>query len=133
MTPPNSPAASFERPAIELDDLTRLFRALSDPVRVRILLLLLKGERNVTSLCTMTELAQPTVSHHLGLLRTAALVEGSRRGKAIYYNAGPRVRAEGAGAIVLQAGDSTGPEVLVRLGSPAAARSSADRGGKGRG
>ncbi len=53
----------------DLEQLASLFRLLSDKTRLNILLSLARGERNVSSLCKELELPQPTVSHHLGLLR----------------------------------------------------------------
>ena len=53
----------------ELEPLVSVFRLLSDSARLNILLLLASGERNVSGLCEELALPQPTVSHHLGLLR----------------------------------------------------------------
>ena len=53
----------------DLEQLANLFRLLSDRTRLNILMLLADGERNVTSLCEQLRLPQPTVSHHLSLLR----------------------------------------------------------------
>src|SRR3954447_19343714 len=69
----------------DLDQLTALFRLLSDKTRLNILILLSQGERNVTSLCQELELPQPTVSHHLGLLRMNNLIGNRRDGKQVYY------------------------------------------------
>jgi ArsR family transcriptional regulator, zinc-responsive transcriptional repressor len=69
----------------DLDQLTSLFRLLSDKTRLNILILLALGERNVTSLCQELELPQPTVSHHLGLLRMNNLIGNRRDGKQVYY------------------------------------------------
>lgn len=66
-----------------------LMRLLSDPTRLRVLRLLLPGEQNVSALCDRLGLAQPTVSHHLGLLRTARLVVTRRNGKQVYYALNP--------------------------------------------
>jgi ArsR family transcriptional regulator len=117
MPVPTSPDASSEAPSLssQLDDLTRLFRALSDPVRLRILLLVAERERNVTSLCHATGLAQPTVSHHLGLLRSSALAIGRRDGKAIYYSSGKRLHVEGTDTIALDTGDAPCSQVRVRV------------------
>jgi ArsR family transcriptional regulator len=71
--------------AIELEPLTSLFRLLSDKTRLNILLLLASGERNVTSLCEELALPQPTVSHHLGLLRMNNLIANRRHGKQVFY------------------------------------------------
>jgi DNA-binding transcriptional ArsR family regulator len=69
----------------DLDQLTNLFRLLSDKTRLNILLTLADGERNVTSLCEELQLPQPTVSHHLGLLRVNNLIINRRRGKQVFY------------------------------------------------
>ncbi|CAN5538927.1 hypothetical protein BH10PLA1_BH10PLA1_11680 [soil metagenome] len=69
----------------DLEHLTALFRLLSDRTRLNIVLLLAQGERNVTSLCEELRLPQPTVSHHLGLLRTSNLVTNRRMGKQVFY------------------------------------------------
>jgi len=61
------------------------FGFLSDPTRLGILSLLAKGPKNVTALCQALGLKQPTVSHHLGLLRMGRLVVGTRQGKAVVY------------------------------------------------
>ena len=68
--------------------LADVFRLLSDKTRLSLLLLLSGGERNVTSLCEALRLPQPTVSHHLGLLRTGGLLVSRRAGKQIYYQLG---------------------------------------------
>jgi DNA-binding transcriptional ArsR family regulator len=65
--------------------LSRLFGLLGDPTRVRIVLLLCRGELNVSRLCEVLGMAQPTVSHHLGLLRRGGLLQTRREGKAIHY------------------------------------------------
>jgi DNA-binding transcriptional ArsR family regulator len=69
----------------DLEQLASLFRLLSDKTRLNILLSLAKGERNVTSLCKELELPQPTVSHHLGLLRVNSLIANRRKGKQVFY------------------------------------------------
>jgi DNA-binding transcriptional ArsR family regulator len=69
----------------DLEPLVGLFRLLSDKTRVRILLLLSEGERNVSSLCRELGLPQPTVSHHLGLLRSRNLITNRRSGKQVFY------------------------------------------------
>jgi ArsR family transcriptional regulator, zinc-responsive transcriptional repressor len=68
-----------------LEQLTNLFRLLSDRTRLNILMSLAKGERNVTSLCEELRLPQPTVSHHLGLLRANNMIANRRQGKQVFY------------------------------------------------
>jgi ArsR family transcriptional regulator len=70
----------------DLDQLVSLFRLLSDKTRLNVLLSLAKGERNVTSLCEELGLPQPTVSHHLGLLRGNNMISNRRKGKQVFYS-----------------------------------------------
>lgn len=64
-----------------------LFKALADPHRLTILATLARAEDEVC-VCDFTEalpLNQPTVSHHLRILREARLVTSQRRGTWVYY------------------------------------------------
>jgi ArsR family transcriptional regulator len=66
------------------------FRALADPTRVAIVSrLAAAGECCVCDLTAAFDLAQPTISHHLKVLREAGLVEASRRGTWAYYRLVP--------------------------------------------
>lgn len=70
----------------------KLFRSLSDPTRLAILLELLVGERCVTDLVETTHRSQPTVSEHLACLRGCGLVEMRPEGRqSIYALASPEV------------------------------------------
>lgn len=69
-----------------VDDVVRVMRVLADPTRLRVVGLLRGRELNVTSLCELLCLAQPTVSHHLSLLRGVGLVRNRRDGKQIFYS-----------------------------------------------
>src|SRR5881397_3121118 len=75
----------------DMEQLTSLFRLLSDKTRLNILMLLSDGERNVTSLCESLRLPQPTVSHHLGLLRMHNVIGNRRSGKQVFYTLNGRV------------------------------------------
>lgn len=77
-----------------------LLRLLSDPLRLRLLLLLVGREQSVTELYRATAVPQPTVSHHLALLRAARLVVCRRSGKNVYYAHGPAVVADPRGLSV---------------------------------
>src|SRR3954453_3827611 len=77
----------------DLEQLTTLFRLLSDKTRLNILFLLSSGERNVSSLCEELQLPQPTVSHHLGLLRMSNVISNRRNGKQVFYSLNGRVDA----------------------------------------
>jgi len=69
-----------------VDQLVTMLRVLCDRTRLRLLSALQSGEVNVTALCEQLDLPQPTVSHHLGLLRNAQLVVNRRCGKQVFYS-----------------------------------------------
>ena len=69
-------------------DLARMFKALSDPVRLRLLSLIASHEGGEACVCDLTgpfDVSQPTISHHLKVLREAGLVGSERRGTWVYY------------------------------------------------
>jgi DNA-binding transcriptional ArsR family regulator len=78
----------------ELEPLVGVFRLLSDRTRLNILMILAEGERNVTRLCEELGLPQPTVSHHLGLLRMRNLITNRRNGKQVFYGLNGHVNAD---------------------------------------
>jgi ArsR family transcriptional regulator, arsenate/arsenite/antimonite-responsive transcriptional repressor len=69
----------------DADALAARFRALADPTRVAIVNRLAAAECCVCDLTAAFELAQPTISHHLKVLRDAGLVTSRRRGTWAYY------------------------------------------------
>ena len=79
------------------DALAAAFKAISHPVRLRILEIL-SSQSDPMCVCHIESrftLSQPTISHHLRLLRKAGLVNSERRGTWIYYS----VRKEGVGSL----------------------------------
>lgn len=66
-------------------DLVKIFKALADKTRQDILELLGEQEMNVTDICSEFEISQPTISHHLHILRNCDLIESRKDGKNIYY------------------------------------------------
>jgi ArsR family transcriptional regulator len=66
-------------------DLTRVFRILSDPTRLRLLNLLRDGEVCVCDLTDTLRVVQPKVSRHLAQLKRIGLIEARREGKWMYY------------------------------------------------
>jgi DNA-binding transcriptional ArsR family regulator len=65
-----------------------MFKALGDPVRLRLLSLIAShpgGEACVCEISSTFEVSQPTISHHLKLLRAAGLLDCERRGTWVYY------------------------------------------------
>ena len=72
--------------AHRLQNAAEVLKSVSDSTRLGVLVLLKKGERNVTELVSALKAhSQPAVSHHLSLLRHAHLVERNQRGKHVYY------------------------------------------------
>ena len=70
------------------ETLARVFKALGDPTRVRLLSLIAAGDAREACVCELTDpvgLSQPTVSHHLKQLVDAGLVTREQRGKWSYY------------------------------------------------
>lgn len=63
----------------------KIFKALSDPTRVRILMLLISQELCVCELVFILKMEQSRISHQLRILRDADLVEDLRQGKWIIY------------------------------------------------
>ena len=78
---PGAPPLSDEEAAL----LAERFRALSDPTRVSIVSRLAGGECCVCDLVEEGGLSQPTISHHLRILREAGLIEGEKRGTWSFY------------------------------------------------
>jgi ArsR family transcriptional regulator len=72
--------------------LAQVFKALVDPVRLRLFSLAAShagGEACVCDLAASFDVTQPTISHHLKVLREAGLLDSERRGTWIYYRARP--------------------------------------------
>src|SRR6266581_3349781 len=84
----------------ESELLAARFRALADPTRVAIVSRLAScDECCVCDLNDSFDLSQPTISHHLKVLRDAGLVESTRRGTWAYYRVKPETLAGLAAAL----------------------------------
>lgn len=78
----------------KINEAAALMDMLSQPVRLRLLCLLLEGEKSVLELADLVQLSQPGMSHHLRKLREKNLVETRRDGQTIFYSLkGPEVKA----------------------------------------
>jgi ArsR family transcriptional regulator len=69
-------------------DLAKAFKALGDPVRLRLLSLIASRGGGEVCVCDLTEafdVTGPTISHHLRVLREAGLIDCERRGTWVYY------------------------------------------------
>jgi DNA-binding transcriptional ArsR family regulator len=67
-------------------------------------MLLAGGERNVTNLCELLTLPQPTVSHHLGLLRMNNVIGNRRNGKQVFYMLNGRVDVSDSESLKINVG-----------------------------
>jgi ArsR family transcriptional regulator len=93
------PPANVDR--MDRADDAALFKALADPHRLTMLATLARAEDEVC-VCDFTSalpLNQPTVSHHLKILRDADLVTWQRRGTWVYYRLAADAHARIAGAV----------------------------------
>ena len=70
----------------KIAEAAKLMEMLSQPVRLRLMCILLDGEQSVQSLAESAGLSQPAMSHHLKKLRAAELVKTRRDGQTIYYS-----------------------------------------------
>ena len=71
--------------ASDLFILTEFFKVLGNPARIRILLLLMEQDANVSDLAEQLGMTQSAVSHQLNLLKSNKLVRRRRDGKMIFY------------------------------------------------
>lgn len=78
----------------EAEGLARVFKALGDPNRLRLLSVIASHESGEVCVCDLSEpleLSQSTISHHLKVLREAGLVTSERRGTWVHYSLVPEV------------------------------------------
>lgn len=96
------PAAGHTLPVSDAGDTARVFKALADPNRLRLLSLVKASESGERCVCDLTEplgLGQPTVSHHLKVLVDAGLLHREKRGTWAYYSLAPGALERAAGLL----------------------------------
>ncbi|GGD61612.1 hypothetical protein GCM10007269_00940 [Microbacterium murale] len=82
------PRVTSSLSAEDAERVSRVFKALGDPTRVRLLSLIAAGDSGEACICDLTDpvgLSQGTVSHHMKLLTDAGLVTREQRGKWAYF------------------------------------------------
>jgi len=87
--------------------LALVFKALGDPVRLRLVSLIGARQGGEVCVCDLTsafDLSQPTISHHLKVLREAGLIESERRGTWVYYRLIPAALERIAGLLSVPVG-----------------------------
>ena len=78
-------------------ELARMFKALGDPARLRLLSMVASHDGGQACVCDLTpafDLSQPTISHHLRVLREAGLLECERRATWVFYRVVPAALAQ---------------------------------------
>ena len=76
----------------QAEQVAPLLKALADPVRLRLVSMVLSHEGGEACVCDLTpafDLSQPTISHHLKVLHEAGLLNREKRGVWVYYQARP--------------------------------------------
>ncbi len=88
-------------------ELAQVFKALGDPVRLRLVSLIGARDGGEVCVCDLTsafDLSQPTISHHLKVLREAGLIDSERRGTWVYYRLVPAALDRMAGLLSVRVG-----------------------------
>ena len=103
-------------------ELARVFKAIADPVRLRLLSLIASHAGGEACVCDLTDafaLTGPTISHHLKVLREASVIEGERRGTWIYYRVRPQTLAQLSALLVAPGQPATSTTAEVAIGARA--------------
>ncbi|MFY2860185.1 ArsR/SmtB family transcription factor [Mycobacterium sp. THU-M104] len=90
--------------------LVPMFKALGDPVRLRLVSLIAShpgGEACVCDISATIDLSQPTISHHLKVLRSAGLLASQRRGTWVYYRVIPAALQQLSAILQIEGGPAT--------------------------
>jgi ArsR family transcriptional regulator len=91
-----------------------MFKALGDPVRLRLLSLIASHEGGEACVCDISEsieLSQPTISHHLKVLREAGLLDCERRGTWVYYRVIPAALQQLSAVLLVERASMPSAEV----------------------
>ena len=100
-----APLAREPLPQAGAEELAPLFKAVADPVRLRLLSLIAchdGGESCVCDLLEAFDVTAPSVSYHLKILREAGLISSERRGTWVYYRVNPDVMTRMSAVLVPQ-------------------------------
>ncbi|MEJ8632572.1 MULTISPECIES: ArsR/SmtB family transcription factor [Streptomyces] len=89
------PITAGELSQADAEKMAAMFKALSDPVRLRLFSRIASFAGGEACVCDISDIgvSQPTVSHHLKKLREAGLLTSERRGTWVYYQVAPSVVA----------------------------------------
>lgn len=84
-----------------------MFKALSDPVRLRLLSSIASRSGQEACVCDLSEgieLTQPTISHHLKVLREAGLLTSERRASWVHYRVVPEALQQLSSVLLVESG-----------------------------
>ena len=98
-----APLACEPLPEAGAQELALLFKAVADPMRLRLLSLIACHEGGESCVCDLTDafdVTPPSISYHLKILREAGLISADRRGTWIYYRVNPEVMARLSAVLV---------------------------------
>jgi ArsR family transcriptional regulator len=101
------PISEHRIPAETAAVLAPAFKALGDPVRLRLMSMIASAPDGEICVCDLTPafaLSGPTISHHLKTLREAGLVAAERRGTWVYYRPRPGILRQLASLLTVEAG-----------------------------
>ncbi|MFG3172302.1 ArsR/SmtB family transcription factor [Streptomyces sp. NPDC048200] len=103
-TPCCAPLTSAALSEIDAEQMASMFKALADPVRLRLFSRVASHPAGEACVCDISDVgvSQPTVSHHLKRLREAGLLTSERRGTWIYYRIAPQPVAAMSALLALQ-------------------------------
>ncbi|MET9443498.1 metalloregulator ArsR/SmtB family transcription factor [Streptomyces sp. NPDC006610] len=95
------PLGKEELSAADSEKIATIFKALSDPVRLRLFSKIAAQPAGEACVCDIQDVgvSQPTVSHHLRKLREAGLLQSERRASWVYYRVAPGVLSAMAGLL----------------------------------
>lgn len=69
-----------------IENLSQIFKVLSDPTRIKIIYALINGPLCVSDISELLDMSQSSISHQLALLRSQNLIKVKRRGRRAYYS-----------------------------------------------
>jgi ArsR family transcriptional regulator, arsenate/arsenite/antimonite-responsive transcriptional repressor len=101
------PLACEPLSAAGAQELAALFKAVADPVRLRLLSLIACHPGGESCVCDLTpefDMTAPSVSYHLKILREAGLISSERRGTWVYYRVMPQAMARMSAVLAPPAG-----------------------------
>ncbi|WP_062214490.1 helix-turn-helix transcriptional regulator [Streptomyces sp. NBRC 109706] len=103
------PLTAGELSAADAERMALMFKALSDPVRLRLFSKVASHPGGEACVCDIQDVgvSQPTVSHHLRKLREAGLLTAERRGTWVYYAVAPSVVAALSATLDLRTAGTT--------------------------